>query len=71
MTKIKEVFDKEISDQRVKKYEETRKQQELKTKPREETSFNNNIIKSQINVRFPFGFGIATAEQQGSYLVTV
>lgn len=71
MTKIKEVFDKEISDQRVKKYEETRKQQELKTKPREETSFNNNIIKSQINVRFPFGFGIPTAEQQGSYLVTV
>ena len=71
MTKIKEVFDKEISDQRVKKYEETRKQQELKTKPREDTSFNNNIIKSQINVRFPFGFGIPTAEQQGSYLVTV
>ena len=71
MTKIKETFDKEISDQRVKKYEETRKQQELKTKPREDTSFNNNIIKSQINVRFPFGFGIPTAEQQGSYLVTV
>lgn len=71
MTKIKETFDNEIKEERDKKYDEDRKKQELKTKPREETGFNNNIIKSQINVRFPFGFGIPTAEQQGSYLVTV
>jgi hypothetical protein len=56
---------------RIKKFEEEKRKREELTRPKEETSFNNSIIKSQINVRFPFGFGIPTAEQQGSYLVTV
>lgn len=53
---------------RIKKFDEEKRKREELTRPKEETSFNNNIIKSQINVRFPFGFGIPTAEQQGSYL---
>ena len=57
---------------RIRKFEEEKQKREKETRPDERTSYNNNnILKSQINVRFPFGFGIPTAEQQGSYLVTV
>lgn len=73
MDTIKKKFDKEIDDNRVKKYEEKRKEQELKTRPDERTSYNpNTILKTKIDVTFPFGYGgQPSAEQQGSYLVTV
>jgi hypothetical protein len=54
-------------------YKENRKEQELKTRPDERTSYNpNTILKTKIDVTFPFGYGgQPSAEQQGSYLVTV
>lgn len=54
-------------------YKEKRKEQELKTRPDERTSYNpNTILKTKIDVTFPFGYGgQPSAEQQGSYLVTV
>ena len=73
MDKINEAINGEVKDkERIRKFDEDKKARELKTRPKEETSYNSNtLLKSQINVRFPFGFGIPTAEQQGSYLVTV
>ena len=55
-----------------KEYKKNKESQNEKTTPKQDLGYNpNTILKSQINVRFPFGFGIPTAEQQGSYLVTV
>jgi hypothetical protein len=58
---------------RIRKFEEEKKKRELETRPDERTSYNpNTILKTKIDVTFPFGYGgQPSAEQQGSYLVTV
>jgi hypothetical protein len=73
MQSVKNQFNKIIEEEKVKKYNQEREKQELKTRPGQETSFNtNNILKSKIDITFPFGYGgLPSAEQQGSYLVTV
>jgi hypothetical protein len=48
------------------KKEEDRKA--LESKPAENPLSFNNIIKTKVDVTFPFGFGIPQAEIQGSYL---
>jgi hypothetical protein len=69
---VKQQMLQKIDENKKLEYNETRKKQELKTRPKEETSYNpNTILKSQIKISYPHGFGIPTAEQQGSYLVTV
>jgi hypothetical protein len=70
MQSVKNQFNKIIEEEKVKKYNQEREKQELKTRPKEETSFNTNtILKSKIDVTFPFGYGgQPTAELQGSYL---
>jgi hypothetical protein len=40
----------------------------MESKPAENPLSSNNIIKTKIDVTFPFGFGIPQAEIQGSYL---
>jgi hypothetical protein len=57
---------------RIRDFEEEKKKRELETRPDERTSYNpNTILKTKIDVTFPFGYGgQPSAEQQGSYLVT-
>ena len=51
------------------KFDNDKKKRELETRPKQDLGYNpNTILKTKIDVTFPFGFGIPTAEQQGSYL---
>jgi len=51
-------------------YKENRKKQDEKSTPKQDLSYNpNTILKTKIDVTFPFGYGgQPTAELQGSYL---
>lgn len=73
MDKINTAINGAIEDQeRIKKFDEQKKKREEENRPKKDLTYNpNTILKSKIDVTFPFGFGIPTAEQQGSYLVTV
>lgn len=59
-----------VEMERVKKYDENVRKRELETKPKQDLSYNpNTILKSKIDVTFPFGYGgQPVAELQGSYL---
>lgn len=53
---------------RAEQIEKEKDRKSIESKPAENPLSYNNIIKTKVDVTFPFGFGIPQAEIQGSYL---
>jgi hypothetical protein len=71
LQKINNTINGTVEKERAKKFDEDKKKRELETRPKQDLSYNpNTILKTKIDVTFPFGYGgQPSAEQQGSYLV--
>jgi hypothetical protein len=71
MTTIESTINTTVKKAQAEKYDKKQKEQEEKTRPRQDLGYNpNTILKTKIDVTFPFGYGgQPSAEQQGSYLV--